>query len=66
MDAENRILRQTVWLKLNQPPTILGYAARLDLQSIGSDAPAAPSHPAAGQTPTTPVIGPGSTPPPPG
>ena len=31
MDAENRILRQTVWLKLADPPRILGYAARLDL-----------------------------------
>jgi len=33
MDAENRILRQTVWLKLDDPPHILGYAARLDLQN---------------------------------
>jgi len=37
MDAENRILRQTVWLKLDQPPQILGYAARLDLQNINAD-----------------------------
>ncbi len=33
MDQENRILRQTVWLKLADPPQILGYAARLDLQN---------------------------------
>lgn len=36
MDAENRILRQTVWLKLAQPPKILGYAARLDLETSSS------------------------------
>jgi outer membrane PBP1 activator LpoA protein len=35
MDPENRILRQTVWLKLDDPPQILGYAARLDLQNSG-------------------------------
>ena len=32
MDPENRVLRQTVWLRLGKPPRILGYAARLDLQ----------------------------------
>lgn len=37
MDAENHILRQTVWLKLDQPPQILGYAARLDLQTFDSE-----------------------------
>ena len=38
----NRIRRQTVWLRLDDPPQILGYAARLDLpQDALSPAPAA-------------------------
>jgi len=42
MDPENRVLRQTVWLKLDDPPQILGYAARLDLQNSGyEESPAA-------------------------
>mgnify|MGYP000626872641 CR=1 FL=1 len=32
--GNGRILRQTVWLKLDQPPQILGYAARLDLLRV--------------------------------
>lgn len=32
MDAENKVHRQLVWLRLDEPPQIMGYAARLDLQ----------------------------------
>lgn len=37
MDPENHILRQMVWLKLDQPPQILGYAPRLDLGTTSSE-----------------------------
>jgi hypothetical protein len=40
MDEANQIHRQLVWIRLGEPPEILGYAPRLDLQ--GGDAKTAP------------------------
>jgi len=58
MDAGNRILRQSVWLRLDAPPHILGYAARLDLNNAGLQA--APPHAENIEPPvsTTPVTAP--------
>lgn len=41
LDPENRIQRQTVWMKLAKRPKVLGYAARLDLQAPMDDMPIA-------------------------
>ncbi len=33
MDEANQVRRQLVWLRLDQPPQVLGFAPRLDLQT---------------------------------
>lgn len=40
MDHEHQVLRQLVWLRLDNPPEILGYSARMDLEQPANEEPA--------------------------
>lgn len=53
MSADHRIRRQLVWLSLDDPPRVLGYSRRMDLEQAPAALPpaAAPAVPAAGRSP---------------